>query len=68
VWTKNLDTAMEVSRRLQGGLIYVNTYLETVPQLPFGGTKQSGLGRENGSEGLLEFMQTKSTFIRLATA
>jgi betaine-aldehyde dehydrogenase len=68
VWTKNLDTAMEVSRRLQGGLIYVNTYLETVPQLPFGGTKQSGLGRENGSEGLLEFMQTKATFIRLAMA
>ncbi len=68
VWTSNLDTAMAVSRRLQSGFVYVNTYLETVPQLPFGGSKQSGLGRENGSEGLLEFMETKSTFIRLATA
>lgn len=68
VWTKSLDTAMAVSRRLRSGFVYVNTYLETVPQLPFGGSKQSGLGRENGPEGLLEFMETKSTFMRLATA
>lgn len=65
LWTTNLDRAMAVSRSLKSGFVYINCYLETVPQLPFGGMKASGLGRENGSEGLLEFMQTKSTFARL---
>lgn len=65
VWTSNLDTAMAVASALESGFVYVNTYLETVPQLPFGGSKSSGLGRENGPEGLLEFMQAKSTFVRL---
>lgn len=65
VWTKNLDRAMHVSAALESGFVYVNCYLETIPQLPFGGAKASGIGRENGTEGLLEFMQTKSTFMRL---
>jgi betaine-aldehyde dehydrogenase len=43
----------------------VNTYAETAPQMPFGGFKQSGVGRENGLEGLLEFTEIKSTFIKL---
>ncbi|MBO6636722.1 MAG: aldehyde dehydrogenase family protein [Roseitalea sp.] len=68
VWTSDLDNAIAMSRALQSGFVYVNSYLETVPQLPFGGVKQSGLGRENGPEGLLEFMQTKSTFIKLKPA
>lgn len=65
VWTTDLNRAMHVSAALESGFVYVNCYLETVPQLPFGGAKASGLGRENGTEGLLEFMQTKSTFMRL---
>jgi betaine-aldehyde dehydrogenase len=65
VWTSNLDTAMAVVRRLRGGTTYVNTYLETAPQLPFGGIKDSGLGRENGIEGLSEFLETRAAFIRL---
>ncbi|MDX8482553.1 aldehyde dehydrogenase family protein [Mesorhizobium sp. VK24D] len=65
VWTSNIDTAMAVSSALESGFVYVNSYLETVPQLPFGGRKSSGLGRENGPEGLLEFMQAKSTFVRM---
>ena len=43
----------------------MNTYLDGAPQMPFGGYKRSGLGRENGREGLIEFMQVKSTFFRL---
>ncbi|MFN7609472.1 MAG: aldehyde dehydrogenase family protein, partial [bacterium] len=66
VWTSNLDTAFAVSRALDSGVVYVNTYLETVPHLPFGGRRQSGLGRENGMEGLLEFMASKSTFVKLS--
>lgn len=64
-WTKNVDRVHRVSRRLRSGTLYVNTYLETAMQLPFGGFKQSGIGREMGLEGLLEFTEIKSAFIKL---
>lgn len=66
VWTTNLSRAMSVSRRLRSGTVYVNAYLETMPQLPFGGMKDSGLGRENGLDGILEFMEVKSIYVKLA--
>ncbi|RWM88743.1 MAG: aldehyde dehydrogenase [Mesorhizobium sp.] len=65
IWTRNFDRAIQVSAALESGFVYINCYLETIPQLPFGGVKASGFGRENGEQGLLEFMQTKSTFARL---
>lgn len=65
LWTKDLDKALQVSKRLKSGTVWVNTYLDGAPQMPFGGYKRSGLGRENGIEGLTEFMVVKSTFIRL---
>ena len=65
LWTKDVDKALLVSKKLRSGTVYVNTYLETAVQLPFGGVGQSGLGRENGLEGLLEFMDVKSTFVKL---
>ncbi len=64
-WTKDVDKVHRVSRRLRSGTVYVNTFLESAMQLPFGGYKQSGIGREMGLEGLLEFTETKSTFIKL---
>ncbi|MBY3381825.1 aldehyde dehydrogenase family protein [Rhizobium laguerreae] len=65
VWTKNIDKAIEVIRRLESGMVYVNCYLETIAQLPFGGMKESGLGRENGTEGLEEYLETRAAFIKL---
>lgn len=65
LWTKELDKALQVSKQLKSGTVWVNTYLDGAPQMPFGGYKRSGLGRENGIEGLTEFMDVKSTFIRL---
>lgn len=65
LWTKDIDKALAISRQLRSGTVFVNTYLETAPQLPFGGFKQSGLGRENGLEGLLEFTEIKSTIVKL---
>jgi len=65
VWTKDIDKAIQVSRELKSGTVYVNTFLETAVQMPFGGFKESGLGRENGMDGLLEFTEVKSTFIKL---
>ena len=65
VWTKDIDKAIQVSRQLRSGTVYVNTFLETAVQMPFGGFKESGIGRENGLDGLLEFTEVKSTFIKL---
>lgn len=66
VWSKDINKAVTVARRVKSGMVYVNTYLETIPQLPFGGMKESGKGRENGREGLLEFMETKAIFVKLS--
>lgn len=65
LWTKDVDKALKLSQKLQSGTVFVNTYLETSPQLPFGGFKKSGYGRENGVDSLREFMETKSTFIKM---
>lgn len=65
VWSKDIDKALGVSEKLRSGTVYVNTYFETTPQLPFGGYKASGVGRENGMSGLLEFTETKSTFVSM---
>ena len=65
MWTKDVDKAHQVSKRLKSGTVWVNTFLDGAPQMPFGGYRRSGLGRENGQEGLIEFMLVKSTFFRL---
>lgn len=65
LWTKDVDKAILVARRLRSGTVFVNTFLETSVQMPFGGFKQSGVGRENGLDGLLEYTEVKSTFIKL---
>jgi aldehyde dehydrogenase (NAD+) len=49
-----------VSRLLQAGTVWVNTYRGMDWQTPFGGYKHSGIGRENGLEGLREFQETKA--------
>jgi len=63
VWTKNLDTAMRLSRELRSGTVWVNTAIDGGPQLPFGGVKGSGYGREAGQAGLEEFTELKTTLI-----
>ena len=55
VWGSNLDRATEVSSRLECGTAYINAHLAIAPHLPFGGTKWSGIGVENGHWGLDEF-------------
>ena len=65
VWTKNLDTALVVARRLRSGTVWVNTTLDVWPQLPFGGVKGSGHGREMGKAGLDEFTQPKTCLFHI---
>jgi succinate-semialdehyde dehydrogenase / glutarate-semialdehyde dehydrogenase len=59
VYTESLERGLMVSRRLASGMVGLNRGLVSDPAAPFGGSKQSGLGREGSHEGMLEFMETK---------
>ncbi|WP_328393513.1 aldehyde dehydrogenase [Nocardia sp. NBC_00416] len=60
VWTSSYHTAHRVSRELEAGTVWVNTYRALQFATPFGGIKDSGHGRENGLDGFAEFTQPKS--------
>ncbi len=59
VFSGDFKRAMQVCERLDYGMVGLNRGLVSDPAAPFGGTKQSGLGREGGHEGMLEFMETQ---------
>jgi len=63
VWSQNIDRCMRMMRAIRSGVVWVNTYRQAAPQLPFGGMKDSGYGRVRGHAGLLEWLQTKTVFI-----
>lgn len=62
LWTQDLKTAMTVSEQLDCGLVGINDWYPVSPEAPFGGTKQSGLGRESGVEGVHEYLDAKARF------
>ena len=66
VWTQSIKRALKVSKAVRAGTVWVNTYRAISYMSPFGGYKQSGLGRENGLESIREFLQTKSVWISTA--
>jgi aldehyde dehydrogenase (NAD+) len=68
LWTRDLQRAMRLMRRIRTGMIWVNAYRVTNFDVPFGGVKQSGYGRENGLEGLQGYLVTKSVWIETAGA
>jgi acyl-CoA reductase-like NAD-dependent aldehyde dehydrogenase len=59
VWTSDYRRGIEVAKRLDVGTAWVNRHLDLAPDVPFGGAKQSGIGQENGIEGLKSVMQLK---------
>ena len=59
IWSKDLEKANKVARRLRCGTVWINTYGAFLNEAPFGGYKQSGFGRELGMAGLLEYTQLK---------
>lgn len=63
IWTENLTRAHRFSRDLQSGIVWVNCWLVRDLRTPFGGVKQSGVGREGGWEALRFFTQTKNISI-----
>jgi acyl-CoA reductase-like NAD-dependent aldehyde dehydrogenase len=60
VWSKDIDTCMTVARGVRTGTVWVNTFMEGYPELPFGGYKQSGLGRELGRRAVEDYTEEKT--------
>ncbi|EPQ59090.1 aldehyde dehydrogenase [Gloeophyllum trabeum ATCC 11539] len=67
IWTTDLSRAHRVAARIQAGLVWVNTHHRNDPSSPWGGMKESGIGRENGIEALEAYSQSKSTIVNIAT-
>ena len=63
VWTQNLHRAMLLTEKLKAGTVWVNNYRATSFTSPFGGYKESGIGRESGTDAIKEYVQTKCVWI-----
>jgi aldehyde dehydrogenase (NAD+) len=68
VWTADIGRAFRMSERIQSGTVWVNSYRAVSYLSPFGGYKDSGLGRENGIDAIREYLQTKSVWINTGAA
>ncbi|GGE51680.1 aldehyde dehydrogenase [Agaricicola taiwanensis] len=66
VWTQDLRRALRLPKLLRVGMVWVNTYRAVSYMMPFGGMKQSGLGRESGIAAVSQFLETKSVWISTA--
>jgi len=65
-YTRDLDTALALSERLDTGMVGINQGVVSNPAAPFGGVKHSGFGREGGTEGIEEYLETRYVGIRPA--
>ena len=63
IWTTDLGRALAMPRRLNAGTVWVNAYRVVSYMAPFGGFKQSGIGRENGVAAIYEYLEQKSVFL-----
>jgi aldehyde dehydrogenase (NAD+) len=65
VWTKDVHRAHRVAGRIRAGTVWINAYRVVAPNMPFGGYKSSGIGRENGIDAVNEYLENKSVFVEL---
>jgi len=65
VWTSDIGRAIRMSERIKAGTVWVNTYRAVSYMTPFGGYKDSGIGRENGAEAIDAYLQTKSVWLNV---
>ncbi|HEY0938505.1 MAG TPA: aldehyde dehydrogenase family protein [Steroidobacter sp.] len=65
IFTTSLDKAHTLASRLRAGNVWINCYGVTHPSMPFGGYKESGIGREMGDEGFKAFLESKAVYVAL---
>jgi betaine-aldehyde dehydrogenase len=65
IWTESFKKGWRIGRALDAGSVWINTYKQSVTSTPFGGFKDSGIGREKGIDGLKLYAQVKSMFFGL---
>lgn len=68
VWTNDVHRAHRVAHALRAGTVWVNAYRVVAPNVPFGGFRHSGLGRENGVDAVRMYTETKSVWVELSGA
>ena len=68
VWTKDVHRAHRIAARIRAGSVWINAYRVVAPHVPFGGFGQSGIGRENGSDAIKEYTETKAVWVELTGA
>jgi (Z)-2-((N-methylformamido)methylene)-5-hydroxybutyrolactone dehydrogenase len=66
IWTTNVQRAHRVAHKVRAGTVWINAYRIVAPNAPFGGFKQSGIGRENSIECLHGYTETKSVWVELS--
>ncbi len=59
VWSKNHQSAIEIAKKIEAGTVWINEYHLLNPGMPFGGFKESGIGREMGPEGIMSYLEVK---------
>jgi len=64
VCTKNTEKALEYAHRVSDGAYFINELVKSDPRLPFGGTKQSGYGRELSKDGMMEFVNRQTVYVK----
>lgn len=65
VWSENVHTCLEFARRARAGTVWTNTWMDGFAELPFGGFRESGQGRELGRYGLEEYLEAKTVTMRI---
>ncbi|HMO59741.1 MAG TPA: aldehyde dehydrogenase family protein [Roseiflexaceae bacterium] len=65
IWSRDIQGAIEVARRIRAGTIWINDHHLIHPHAPFGGYKQSGIGREHGLQGMLAYTEAKHIHVDL---
>lgn len=65
VWSENVHTCLAFARKVNAGTIWTNTWMDGFSELPFGGMKESGLGREMGRFGIEEYLEIKTVQMRI---
>ena len=63
IWTKDLGTAYEAIDKIDSGILWINRHMRIPPEVPFGGSKNSGIGRENGITALEQYLTEKTVIL-----